>query len=86
MKAKNGAFESLNRARIIAVVALVLGALFDYLFYAKAPGNFPFYVFANRRLWLMARLFKTDRQAYFGFFPLLFSDGFCPCQPSAYFS
>lgn len=76
MKAKNGAFESLNRARIIAVVALVLGALFDYLFYAKAPGiNFPLYVFLlTAGLWLMARLFKKpiDRHIFWLLFPLLF--------------
>ena len=76
MKVTNGAFKSLNKARIIAAVALVLGALFDYLFYAKAPGiNFPLYVFLLAAgLWLMARLFKkpVDRHIFWLFFPLLF--------------
>ena len=76
MKVKNGAVKSLNKARIIAAVALVLGALFDYLFYAKAPGiNFPLYVFLlTAGLWLMARLFKKpiDRHIFWLLFPLLF--------------
>jgi len=76
MKAENGTSKSLNKARIIAVVALFLGALFDYLFYAKAPGiNFPLYVFLLAAgLWLMARLFKKPREKniFWLLFPLLF--------------
>lgn len=76
MKVKNGAFESLNRARIITVLSLVLGVLFDYLFYAKAPGiNFPLYIFLlTAGLWLIARFSKKpiEKNIFWLLFPLLF--------------